>query len=72
MSLSLKRNKNRMRPSKSPAERRRRLKVQRARLARLGVPTPLLEKMQADEIRALLRHPKKTAKRFQAAAPQTS
>ena len=72
MSLSLKRNKNRMRPSKGPAERRRRLKGQRARLARLGVPASLLENMQADEIRALLRHPKKTAKRFQAVVASAS
>lgn len=68
MSLSLQRNKNRMRPSKSEAERRRRLKVQRARLAALGVPEAALEKMQNEEIRALLRRPKVTARRFAAKA----
>jgi len=67
MSLSLQRNKSRMRPSKSESERRRRLKVQRARLAALGVPADTLEKLQNDEIRALLRRPKVTAKKFAAA-----
>ena len=68
MSLSLQRNKSRMRPSKSEAQRRRRLKVQRARLVALGVPAETLEKMQNVEIRALLRRPKVTAKKF---APAT-
>ncbi len=58
-----------MRPTKSAAERRRRMKVHRARLAALGVPAEALEKMQADELRALLRRPKKTVKRFASASP---
>lgn len=68
MSLSLQRNKNRMRPSKSESERRRRLKVQRARLIRLGVPAEAVEQMQGDEIRALLRRPRRIPKRFPTAA----
>ncbi len=66
MSLSLQRNKNRMRPSKSESERRRRLKVQRRRLAAMGVPAETIEKLQHDEVRALLRRPKETARRFAA------
>lgn len=64
MSLSLQRNKNRMRPSKSEAERRRRLKVQHRRLAALGLPVETIAKLQHDEVRALLRRPKETARRF--------
>jgi hypothetical protein len=67
MSLSIRRNKNRMRPSKSAAERRRRMKVHRARLAALGVPPALLDKMPATELRTLLKRPKETARRFASA-----
>lgn len=71
MPKQISRNSNLTRPSKSEAERRRRLKVHRRRLIDLGVPPELVEKMQADEMRALLRHPKRTARRFAgtAAAP---
>ncbi len=58
------RNKNRYRPKKSPAERRRRERVQRRRLVALGVPEETAAKLDAPTIRRLLRHPAKLKARM--------
>ena len=53
------RNKNVMRPRKGSADKARRTKVQKARLVKLGVPAEVLDKMNAAEIRTLLKRPAK-------------
>ncbi len=61
------RNKNRYQPKKSPAERRRREKVQRRRLIRLGMPAEVVEKLDPVTVRTLLRHPARLVRRLQTA-----
>ena len=46
-------------PTKSPGQRRQRIKVQKRRLVALGVSTETVEKMNACDIRNQLRHPTK-------------
>ncbi len=46
-------------PTKSAGERRQRIKVQKRRLVALGLSMESLDKMNAAEIRGLLRHPTK-------------
>ena len=46
-------------PTKSAGQRRQRIKVQKRRLVALGVSAETVEKMNAVEIRGLLRHPTK-------------
>jgi len=58
MATSTFRNKNKVRPKKSASERRRRINVQKKRLVKLGMTEDSVAKLQADEIRALLRRPK--------------
>lgn len=58
------RNKNRYRPKKTPAERRRRERVQRRRLAALGVPEETVARLDALTVRRLLRHPAKLKARL--------
>ena len=48
-------NKSRTRPSKKPAERRRREKAQKKRLEQLGVPAEKADKLTAVELRQRLR-----------------
>lgn len=60
------RNKHLRRKRKSAAGKRRRAKVQKKRVLALGVPAAKADKMNTKQIRTLLRHPKKTAKRFAA------
>ena len=48
-------------PTKSAGKRRQRIKVQKRRLVALGVEETTLNKLNAQEIRALLRHPAKLA-----------
>lgn len=62
MATSTFRNKNKVRPKKSPAAKRQRIKAQKKRLVALGVPQDQVEKLQSDELRTLLRHPKRVAK----------
>ena len=67
----------RTRPIKTPGERARRSKVQRARLVKLGVAEDVVAKMDADVVRKQLLHPaevkkalaKEVAKAAKAAAP---
>ncbi len=58
MATSTFRNKNKVRPKKSAPERRRRIIAQKKRLVNLGMTEEAVAKLQADEIRALLRRPK--------------
>ncbi len=58
------RNKHLRRKRKGAADKLRRQKLQKKRVIALGVPEEKAAKMNAKEIRTLLRKPKKTAKRF--------
>ncbi|MCS6771174.1 MAG: hypothetical protein NZ740_04025 [Kiritimatiellae bacterium] len=58
------RNKHLRRKRKSEGEKRRRRKVHIKRVVALGVPPEQAAKMDSKALRTLLRHPKKTAKRF--------
>ncbi len=58
MATTLQRNKNRTRPRKGAAGRRRREADQRRRLAALGHDEASLAKLTAPELRALLRRPR--------------
>jgi len=49
------------RPRKKAGDRRRRVATQKKRLVALGVAEEALKKMSDAELRALLRHPEKTA-----------
>jgi hypothetical protein len=60
--------KPRTRPIKTPAEKAARLKVQRARLVKLGMDTAVVEKMQQEEVRILAMRPTKVEKLVAAAA----
>lgn len=62
MTTKAKRHKPSNRPKKKPAERLRRLKVQKRRLVALGVPPEKVEKMDAKTVRTLLRKPKRIQK----------
>ncbi len=61
------RNKNRYRPKKSPAERRRRVAVQRRRLVALGMPADVVAKLDPVTVRALLRRPERLRRKLAAA-----
>lgn len=65
MAESLYRNKHRRRRHKSPVERERRYATQRRRLVALGMTEDQARKLNPPELRALLRHPKKTAAKLQ-------
>jgi len=52
----------RTRPIKSPGEKRRRTKVQRARLVKLGLDETAVAKMQPVEVRTLVQKPVKVKK----------
>ncbi|MDD4101735.1 MAG: hypothetical protein PHU80_03775 [Kiritimatiellae bacterium] len=52
----------RTRPIKSPSEKRRRSKVQRARLVKLGVDADTVAKMQPENVRKLILKPAKVKK----------
>ncbi|MFO7937677.1 MAG: hypothetical protein R6V06_08755 [Kiritimatiellia bacterium] len=60
--------KPRTRPIKTPVEKARRLKVQRARLVKLGMDAEVVEKMQPEEVRKLCLTPKKVEKMLAAKA----
>ena len=54
--------KPRTRPIKTPAEKAQRLKVQRARLIKMGMDTAIVAKMQPEEVRVLAMRPTKVEK----------
>jgi len=56
------RKKPRTRPIKRQGDRRRRDRVQKARLIKLGMDESAVGKLQADKIRDLLRHPDQVKK----------
>lgn len=58
----------RTRPIKSQGEKRRRSKVQRARLVKLGMDVVVVAKMQPVDVRKLVQHPKQIKKSLAAAA----
>lgn len=51
----------RTRPKKSPADRRRRQKVQAARLVALGIDADVVAKMDPKDVRTMLKRPAKVA-----------
>ncbi|MBP5301057.1 MAG: hypothetical protein J6Y80_06595 [Victivallales bacterium] len=59
MATSTFRNKNKVRPRKTGAAKRRRCLVQRRRLIALGMDAAVVEKMPVDQLRAKLKEPKK-------------
>ena len=59
MATTFFRNKNNVRPKKTGAAKRQRLKAQRQRLIGLGVATETVEKMDPRDIREMLKRPKK-------------
>ena len=50
------------RPIKSPGEKLRRTKVQRARLVKFGMDEAVVKKMQPENVRVLVQHPVKVKK----------
>lgn len=61
-------NKNRSRPKKSPAERRRRERTQLRRLIALGVPAETAAHLTPMAVRRLLRRPAKVKAKLAAAS----
>ena len=55
------------RPKKSEGDRRRRQKVQKARLAKLGMDAAVVAKMEPLVVRTMLKRPKKVIAALQAA-----
>jgi hypothetical protein len=51
------------RPVKGTSDKKRREKVQRSRLVKLGVPAEKVDKMNAVEVRDMLKRPAKIAKK---------
>jgi hypothetical protein len=60
--------KPRTRPIKTPTEKAKRIKVQRARLVKLGMDTAIVAKMQPENVRVLVQRPAKVEKMVAAAA----
>ena len=58
----------RTRPIKSPSEKRRRSKVQRARLVKLGMDAETVAKMQPEDVRKMVMKPAKVKKLLAAKA----
>ena len=56
------RKKPRTRPTKSPGDRLRRERTQKARLIKLGMDPAVVAKLQSDEVRTLLLRPAKIKK----------
>ena len=66
-------NKNpRTRPIKSQGEKRRRYKVQRARLVKLGMDETVAAKLQPNELRTLVQQPTKVKKMVAPKAPKAA
>ena len=68
MATSTFRNKNKVRPKKRGAVKRRRYLVQRRRLVSLGMSEEAVAKLQVHELRVLLRRPMEVQKAMQAAS----
>lgn len=68
MATSTFRNKNMVRPKKSAGAKRQRVKAQKKRLVALGMTEVGVKKLQSNELRALLRHPKRVEKAYAAEA----
>ena len=66
MATSTFRNKTEVRPKKQGAAKRARIKAQKKRLIALGVPAEVVDKLQADKLRAFLKYPKQTQAEFAA------
>ena len=64
MATSTFRNKNKVRPIKTGAAKNAKIKSQKKRVVALGVPADVAEKLQADQLRALLKYPKATKAEF--------
>ena len=62
MATTLERNKHLNRPRKGIAAKRKRKKVHVRRLVAMGVPEAKAARLDSQQIRAMLRHPVKTAK----------
>ncbi len=62
MATSIERNDNFQRPKKNEAGKRRRLRTQKARLVKLGVPEAKVAKLDAPTVRSMLRRPAKIKK----------
>ena len=72
MATSTFRNKNKVRPRKTGAEKRRRCLVQRRRLMAMGMSEEAVAKLPVDELRAKLREPQKTAAAIAKAAEKSA
>lgn len=68
MATSTFRNKNMVRPKKSPGAKRQRVKAQKKRLVSLGMTQDSVAKLQSNELRALLSHPKRLVKALEVQA----
>ena len=68
MATSTFRNKNKVRPKKQGAVKRRRCLMQRRRLVSLGMSEEAVSKLQVHELRAMLKRPKEVQKAVQAVA----
>lgn len=55
-----------LRPKKSESERRKRLKVWKKRLAKLGMPAAAIEKLTHVQARTLLKRPAQVAAKYAA------
>lgn len=58
------------RPVKSPGEKRRRSKAQRARLVKLGMDAAVVAKMQSEDVRKLVQRPVQVKKLLAPKAPK--
>ena len=61
LNIKSRKNKNIARPKKSGAKKRRRILEHRRRLVALGVSEEKVSQLTPKQMRALLKHPKKTA-----------
>lgn len=68
MSTSEYRNKNNRRPVKSAGPKARRQKLQKTRLIALGMSEEKVEKLNTQQVRQFLRHPKKVTAKATATA----
>ena len=68
MATSTFRNKNKVSPIKTGAAKRAKIKSKKRRVVALGVPADVAEKLQADQLRMLLKYPKQTRQEFAAEA----
>lgn len=72
MATSTFRNKNKVRPRKTGAAKRRRCLVQRRRLVSLGMSEEQVSKLSVDELRAKLKAPQKLQAQLAKAAAKAA